>query len=75
MCGGALQFFSNYGFDEAGNIRIQDYTTATGGLSVSRQALLEDLSKYGGTVVGKGKGAFTGGTEIKPGTHIPRAIL
>ena len=58
------------GFDEAGNVRIQDYTTATGGLSVSRQALLEDLSKYGGTVVGKGKGAFTGGTEIKPGTQI-----
>lgn len=58
------------GFDEAGNIRIQDYTTATGGLSVSRQALIEDLSKYGGTVVGKGKGAFTGGTEIKPGTQI-----
>ena len=70
MCGGALKFFSNYGFDEAGNIRIQDYTTATGGLSVSRQALLEDLFKYGGTVVGKGKGAFTAGTEIKPGIQI-----
>ena len=28
------------------------------------------MSKYGGTVVGEGKGAFTGGTEIKPGTQI-----
>lgn len=58
------------GFDEAGNVRIQDYTTAADGLSVNRQSLLEDLSKYGGTVVGEGKGAFTGGTEIKPGTQI-----
>lgn len=58
------------GFDEAGNVRIQDYTTAANGLSVNRQSLLDDLSKYGGTVVGDGKGAFTGGTEIKPGTQI-----
>ena len=58
------------GFDESGNVRIQDYTTAANGLSVNRQSLLDDLSKYGGTVVGEGKGAFTGGTEIKPGTQI-----
>lgn len=58
------------GFDEAGNVRIQDYTTAANGLSVNRQSLLDDLSNYGGTVVGEGKGAFTGGTEIKPGTQI-----
>lgn len=58
------------GFDEAGNVRIQDYTTAANGLSVNRQSLLDDLSKYGGTIVGEGKGAFTGGTEIKPGTQI-----
>ncbi|HEM4141545.1 TPA: hypothetical protein ACHU7F_000824, partial [Streptococcus suis] len=44
------------GFDEAGNIRIQEYTTAQNGLKISRQNLLEDLSKYGGTIVGAGKG-------------------
>ncbi|HEM6072109.1 TPA: hypothetical protein ACHV9L_000428 [Streptococcus suis] len=50
------------GFDEAGNIRIQEYTTAQSGLKSSRQNLLEDLSKYGGTIVG--------GVEIPKGTRI-----
>ncbi|MBL6440276.1 glycohydrolase toxin TNT-related protein [Streptococcus suis] len=58
------------GFDEAGNIRIQEYTTAQNGLKISRQNLLEDLSKYGGTIVGAGKGDFVGGVEIPNGTRI-----
>lgn len=58
------------GFDEAGNIRIQEYTTAQNGLKISRQNLLEDLSKYGGTIVGAGKGDFVGGVEISKGTRI-----
>ncbi|WP_244229287.1 glycohydrolase toxin TNT-related protein [Streptococcus suis] len=58
------------GFDEAGNIRIQEYTTAQNGLKISRQNLLEDLSKYGGTIVGAGKGDFVGGVEIPKGTRI-----
>ncbi|MGV3304064.1 glycohydrolase toxin TNT-related protein [Streptococcus suis] len=58
------------GFDEAGNIRIQEYTTAQNGLKISRQNLLEDLSKYGGTIVGVGKGDFVGGVEIPKGTRI-----
>ncbi|CYV51053.1 hypothetical protein [Streptococcus suis] len=58
------------GFDEAGNIRIQEYTTAQNGLKISRQNLLEDLSKYGGTIVGAGKGEFVGGVEIPKGTRI-----
>ncbi|HEL9627668.1 TPA: hypothetical protein U0J71_000764 [Streptococcus suis] len=58
------------GFDEAGNIRIQEYTTAQNGLKSSRQNLLEDLSKYGGTIVGAGKGDFVGGVEIPKGTRI-----
>ncbi|HHT7815814.1 TPA: hypothetical protein ACT2IN_000841 [Streptococcus suis] len=58
------------GFDEAGNIRIQEYTTAQNGLKLSRQNLLEDLSKYGGTIVGAGKGEFVGGVEIPKGTRI-----
>lgn len=58
------------GFDEAGNIRIQEYTTAQNGLKLSRQNLLEDLSKYGGTIVGAGKGDFVGGVEIPKGTRI-----
>lgn len=56
--------------DADGRIRIQEYTTAKGGLSINRQQLLEDLSKYGGTVVGKGKGEFTGGIEVPKGTQI-----
>ncbi|NQK17588.1 hypothetical protein HO520_11220, partial [Streptococcus suis] len=58
------------GFDKAGNIRIQEYTTAQSGLKSSRQNLLEDLSKYGGTIVGAGKGDFVGGVEIPKGTRI-----
>ena len=58
------------GVDETGKIRIQDYTTAKDGLSIKRQEILDNLSKYGGTIVGEGKGRFTGGTKIEPGTRI-----
>ena len=58
------------GVDETGKIRIQDYTTAKDGLSIKRQDILDNLSKYGGTIVGEGKGRFTGGTKIEPGTRI-----
>lgn len=58
------------GVDESGNIRIQDYTTAKDGLPKKRQEILDNLSKYGGEVVGAGKGKFAGGTEIPQGTRI-----
>ena len=58
------------GVDETGKIRIQDYTTTKDGLSVKRQDILDNLSKYGGTIVGEGKGRFVGGTKIEPGTRI-----
>ena len=58
------------GVDETGKIRIQDYTTAKDGLSVKRQDILDNLSKYGGTIIGEGKGRFVGGTKIEPGTRI-----
>ena len=58
------------GVDETGKVRIQDYTTAKDGLSIKRQDILDNLSKYGGTIVGEGKGRFTGGTKIEPGTRI-----
>lgn len=58
------------GVDEEGNIRIQDYTTAKNGISKERQEILDNLSKYGGEVVGAGKGKFAGGTEIPKGTRI-----
>ena len=58
------------GVDESGNIRIQDYTTAKDGLLKKRQEILDNLSKYGGEVVGAGKGKFAGGTEIPQGTRI-----
>ena len=53
-----------------GNIRIQDYTTAKDGPPKKRQEILDNLSKYGGEVVGAGKGKFAGGTEIPKGTRI-----
>ena len=58
------------GIDETGKIRIQDYTTAKDGLSIKRQDILDNLSKYDDTSVGEGKGRFTGGTKIEPGTRI-----
>jgi len=58
------------GVDGTGKIRIQDYTTAKDGLSIKRQGIHENLSKYGGTVVGEGKGRFVGGTKIERGTRI-----
>jgi len=58
------------GVDKTGKIRIQDYTTAKDGLSIKRQDILDNLSKYGCTIVGEGKGRFTGGTKIEPGTRI-----
>ena len=58
------------GIDETGKIRIQDYTTAKGGLSVKRQGILDNLSKHGGTIVGEGKGRCTGGTKIERGSRI-----
>ena len=58
------------GVDETGKIRIQDYTTAKDGLTIKRQDILDNLSKHGGTIVGEGKGRFTGGTKIEPGTRI-----
>ena len=39
-------------------------------MSIKRQDILDNLSKYGGTIVGEGKGRFTGGTKIEPGTRI-----
>ena len=58
------------GVDGTGKIRIKDYTTAKDGLSIKRQGIHENLSKYGGTVVGEGKGRFVGGTKIERGTRI-----
>ena len=40
------------------------------GLPKKRQEILDNLSKYGGEVVGAGKGKFAGGTEIPQGTRI-----
>ncbi len=58
------------GVDADGSIHIQEYTTAQNGLSMSRKQMLDDLTHYGGTVVGNGKGSFSGGTEIKSGVEI-----
>ena len=57
------------GFDSNGKIRIQDYT-ASSNISSKRQAILDNISQNGGVIVGKGKGYFTGGTKVEPGTRI-----
>lgn len=57
------------GFDKNGKIHIQDYTSSDK-LKPTRQAILENISKDGGTIVGKGKGDFSGGVEIPKGTRI-----
>ena len=57
------------GFDSNGKIRIQDYT-ASGNISSKRQAILDNIEKNGGVIVGKGKGQFVGGVEIPKGTRI-----
>ena len=57
------------GFDSNGKIRIQDYT-ASSNISSKRQAILDNIERNGGAIVGKGKGKFVGGVEIPKGTRI-----
>ena len=57
------------GFDSNGKIRIQDYT-ASSNISSKRQAILDNIERNGGVIVGKGKGKFVGGVEIPKGTRI-----
>lgn len=60
---------SAIGVDADGKIRIQDYTTKDQ-ISTSRQAILDNISKNGGVIVGKGKGEFVGGIEVPKGTRV-----
>ena len=57
------------GFDSNGKIRIQNYT-ASSNISSKRQAILDNIERNGGVIVGKGKGKFVGGVEIPKGTRI-----
>ena len=57
------------GFDSNGKTRIQDYT-ASSNISSKRQAILDNIERNGGVIVGKGKGKFVGGVEIPKGTRI-----
>lgn len=60
---------SAIGVGAEGRIHIQDYTTKDH-ISVSRQAILDNISKNGGVIVGKGKGEFVGGIEVPKGTRV-----
>ena len=57
--------------DETGELILQEYKSSkTARLTENQKYGFEDLRLYGGEVVGKGKGKFTKGFEILPGTRV-----
>ncbi len=58
------------GYDENGKLVIEEYHTSQNGMNPNRRELLEQLQIQGGIVVGKGKGIFSGGTNIDAGVEI-----
>ncbi len=59
------------GLDANGNVVINEYkSSATAPLTHNQEVAFEELKKSGGTVVGAGKGIFTGGYQIPAGTNV-----
>ena len=62
------------GLDSQGNVVIYEYKSSqTAKLSPNQEKAFDEIFKNGGTVVGKGKGIFSGkngGYTIKPGTKV-----
>lgn len=59
------------GTDSKGNILIQEYKSSkTAPLSTNQGKAFPQIKGSGGVVVGKGKGDFTGGVKIPPGTEV-----
>ena len=57
------------GVDESGNIEFKIIQLQKMVYQRNVKKFLDNLSKYGGEVVGAGKGKFAGGTEIPQGTR------
>ena len=59
------------GIDTSGNVVINEFkSSATAPLTPNQKIAFPELYGSGGTVVGKGKGVFTGGYQIPPGTEV-----
>ncbi len=59
------------GLDANGNVVINEYkSSATAPLTYNQEVAFKELQKSGGTVVGAGKGIFTGGYQIPAGTNV-----
>ncbi len=58
------------GLDETGNVAINEFkSSATAPLTKNQKIAFPEIFNSGGTVVGKGKGVFTGGYKISVGTE------
>ena len=59
------------GLDVNGNVVINEYKSSlTAPLTNNQKAAFPEILERGATVVGKGKGIFTGGYQIPPGTEV-----
>ncbi|WP_117407203.1 toxin, partial [Ruminiclostridium josui] len=59
------------GLDANGNVVINEFkSSATAPLTPNQKIAFPELFSSGGTVVGKGKGIFTGGYQIPSGTEV-----
>ena len=59
------------GLDANGNVVINEYKSSlTAPLTDNQKIAFPEISESGATVVGKGKGIFTGGYQIPPGTKV-----
>ena len=57
--------------DANGNVVINEYKSSlTAPLTDNQKIAFPEISESGATVVGKGKGIFTGGYQIPPGTKV-----
>ena len=59
------------GLDTNGNVVINEYKSSlTAPLTDNQKIAFPEIFESGATVVGKGKGIFTGGYQIPPGTKV-----
>ena len=59
------------GINSNGNVVISEFkSSATAPLTNNQRIAFPEIFERGGTVVGRGKGIFTGGYQISPGTEV-----
>lgn len=59
------------GLDANGNVVINEYKSSlTAPLTSNQKIAFPEIFESGATVVGKGKGIFSGGYQIPPGTKV-----